>query len=446
MTTPIPDGTADMSELVDATIPRVDLVGQAANGHSFIIAKSADAPNLVPASMVRDLIAKADDEAAEPADIDLTEPLADGDGTGGDSSETDPGSAAWEAVDAATARKWTAVLQRAKHAMETLAARESTEAAVSGDWDDQSNAYDLEDAASAVDYAISVLAPFAVSEQFEAELAAELVGKAVAGLDPAALDTVEAFAPIVKAGRSLSSANEAALRSAAEAIQKVLASLPPAPDETLVKEAPVADKEPAPVAKADALVAVYTQDGELLGAVNPADLTELSTGKPAPEAAADAAGADAGAGGDAGDDAAAADAAAGDGGDADARTIPGTNTVQSPPADDGTDVTKATADAVAIAIKEAFGPIVKQLAETAQLGEVVKGLQDRVEAFGRQPDDRTSPLLNGATGLPGLASRDGNVADPLAELKKAVADATTPDAITKAKSELAYAEIRARFV
>jgi hypothetical protein len=438
-----------MSELVDATIPRVDLVGQAANGHRFLLAKSAAEPqNLVPADTVRGLIAKADDEAAEPADIDLTEPLADGDGTGKDSSETDPGSAAWEAVDAATARKWTAVLQRAQHALETLAARESTEAAVSGDWDDQSNAYDLEDAASAVNYAISVLAPFAVSEQFEAEMAAEAVGKAVAGLDLAALDTVEAFAPIVKAGRTLSSANEAALRSAADAIQKVLASLPAAPDAELTKEAHVdpLTTEPAPVAKADALVAVYTQDGELLGAVSPADLTELSTGKPAPEATADAAGADAGAGGDAGDDAAAADAAAGAGGDAEARTIPGTNTVQSPPAaDDGTDVTKATAAAVADAIKEAFGPIVKQLADSAQLGEVVKGLQDRVDAFGRQPDDRTSPLLNGATGVPGLASRDGHVADPLADLKKAVETANTPEAVTKAKSELAYAEIRARF-
>jgi hypothetical protein len=437
MTNPIPADVADMSELVDATIPRVDLVGQAANGHRFLLAKSADEPqNLVPADTVRGLIAKADDEAAEPADIDLTEPLADGDGTGKDSSETDPGSAAWEAVDAATARKWTAVLQRAQHALETLAARESTEAAVSGDWDDQSNAYDLEDAASAVDYAISVLAPFAVSEQFEAEMAAELVGKAVAGLDLAALDTVEALAPIAKAGRSLSSANEAALRSAAEAIQKVLASLPAAPDE-LTKEAPVADIKPAAVEKADALVAVYTQDGELLGAVNPADLTELSTGKPAPEAADDAAAADAGDGGDAGTDAAAADA----------QTIPGTNTVQSPPAaDDGTDVTKATVDAVAIALKEVFAPIVKQLADHAQLGEVVKGLQDRVEAFGRQPDDRTSPLLNGGTGVSGLASRDGHVADPLADLKKAVEAATTPDAITKAKSELAYAEIRSRFL
>jgi hypothetical protein len=158
---------------------------------------------------------------------------------------TDPGSPAWEAIDAATAQKWLSIAARLKNALCLLAEREMLEAA-SADPDDAENAWDLQDAACAVDFAIEQLAVFASGEQAEAEIGAEMAEmcKAIAGCDPASLAVLESLAPasvaVRKAGRVLSSANEAKLRSAAQAIGEVLSSLPQAPDGVAKsKEAPV---------------------------------------------------------------------------------------------------------------------------------------------------------------------------------------------------------------
>ncbi|MFD0393341.1 hypothetical protein ACFQ3Z_16035 [Streptomyces nogalater] len=134
------------------------------------------------------------------ADLDPTVVLAEPeDSAPGDVST--PGSPAWEAVDAATARKWTSILSRAKSALGVMADRELLEAAA-GDSDDFDSAMDLEDAACAIDYAISVLAPFAVDEEAEvvrgtAEL--DVVGKALGTFDAGHLDVIESLSRVAKA-------------------------------------------------------------------------------------------------------------------------------------------------------------------------------------------------------------------------------------------------------
>ncbi|MFD0032527.1 hypothetical protein ACFVJK_30520 [Streptomyces sp. NPDC127172] len=343
----------EFTELIDASIGRVDLVDKAANGLPILMAKQADdgtPAGLMTPDLVRDLIgktagpepraaetvtmsgspgalarliheaggrpaadapiAKDADMATPETDLDptvvLAEPAEDAPG-----DPNTPGSPAWEAIDAATARKWTAILSRAKSAIGVMADRELVEAA-SGDANDLDSALDLDDAACAIDYAISVLAPFAVDEQAEvhcgtAEL--EAVGKALAGLDPAALDVIEALTQVAKAGRSLSASNERAIREAVESLQKVLASLPAAPD-TQESGRPVAKKEtdmqpetgtalvetPAePVGKAEGegkapMVAVYDAKGKLVGIVDPTEITPISgadAGEEKPEAPAE---------------------------------------------------------------------------------------------------------------------------------------------------------------
>lgn len=419
MTTPTP-GDDDFTELVDADIPRVDLVDKAANGLPFLITKSQ--AGLLDAELVRGLIAKAEPAAAPaqpdtvtmtgspaaiaklihqaavakakydaddlrrmadtgqamsdqsypiadrddltraihavgrgdashdairrhiltrakalgaaseipdnwnsdgslkegpvqkmdldttPADDDLMpdDPIAAGDEAPGDPAE--PGSPAWEAVDAATARKWTSVLARAKHAVSMLADREMTEG-VTVDPGDIDNAIDLEDACCAIDYAISVLAPFAVAEQAEADCAAEqmaAVGKALGDWDTAPLDTIEAFAHVAKAGRVLSTGNEAAIRGAVEQLQKVLASLPAAPEITEESGHPVAKQEdavaeaatpktepaPEPVTKAEQTpqVPIYDRKGNLVGIVDPGSIVPIAVDEDddEPEAPAEA--------------------------------------------------------------------------------------------------------------------------------------------------------------
>jgi hypothetical protein len=254
-----------------------------------------------------------DDDALDPMTA-LAEP--DGDAPGMD---TDPGSPAWEAVDAATARKWTSILARAKAAVDMLADRELMEAAA-GDEGDAENAWDLQDACCALDYAISVLAPFAVSEQAEADCCddMQMVGKALADWDPSSLDTIEALGHVRKAGRVLSAGNEAAIRGAVDSLQKVLASLPQAPTteeagapvaKTANEEADMAEPTPSAdataasgqepamgaqqadpkpvagqvvtdVAKADGdkpeMVAVFNASGKLVGIVDPEKITMVS--------------------------------------------------------------------------------------------------------------------------------------------------------------------------
>jgi hypothetical protein len=272
------DNFDDMSELVDAEIDRVDLVGKAANGHRFLLAKS-DSANLLSADLVRDLIKSEEEtmtntESNEVAkeDLDATVVLAEPtEEVEGDA--TIPGSVAWEAIDAATAAKWTAILVRAKNAICTLADREMAELEAGVEYDDE-GLDNLEDVLDAVDFAISTLAGFAAAEHGEMLYAEDtvnniaLIEKAVKGIKKTTLNTVEEYAPVVKAGRTLSAENESLLRAAAASIEKVLAALPAAPEAEVAKRVARLD------AVAEALAANAAE--ELAKGLSAADATTLS--------------------------------------------------------------------------------------------------------------------------------------------------------------------------
>jgi hypothetical protein len=450
---------ADEEDLDNA----IHAVGRGSGGHDAIRrhiisrAKSLGASSKIPDNWNSDGslktgVSKADGESAKPdAALDVETVLAPAEAAAGGNPET-PGSPAWEAIDAATARKWTAIAVRLRNALEVMANREMVEgAAVDGD--DFYAAADLEDARSSVDFVIDTLAGFAVDEQAEADFAdgpLDVIGKALSGFEPDHLATVEGFAPLLKAGRVLSAANEKALRDAATAIQQVLSRLP-APEsddgepvakrqETAVsatataepQAAPTAvvEPEPAPqpteaVTKTDAeMVAVYDANGCLVGVVAADSITNVVQ----PQAP--------GGGMDEVEEAAGENAA----------VIPGTETVVSPPLGDDDEMTKAAQPSELATLTEAVNALAQQYATNGELAGVVKSLQERVEHLAKMPDDRKSPLLNGSTGEnAGIASRDGSTADPYADLLKSVEEAKTPAAKRNAEQQLAYARVRDRF-
>jgi hypothetical protein len=258
------------------------------------VSKEAD----VPESVAKDVMDAAGD--AVPLDdgmdgMDPTTPFAapdDESGLPGD--PTDPGSPAWEGIDAATAHKWLAIAARLKNALLLLAERESLEAA-SADPDDIENAWSLEDAAAAVDYAIGNLAVFASGEKAEAEIGAECeeMCKALAAFDTAPLGVIEGLTAVAKSGRVLSSANEAAIRAASESLQKVLASLPEAPvakQKEGAMPATTAETPAEPVAKADGTPASPEAQARDSGPVNAGGTTGM--GAPRTTGPAEAAPAD----------------------------------------------------------------------------------------------------------------------------------------------------------
>lgn len=388
-------------------------------------------------------VAKADEDILEDAPA------------GAEGDVNDPGSPAWEAVDAATGAEALSALFQVKRALDVLSDREAEEA-FNGDDDGYDNSWDLQNACELVDAAIAIIAPYVASEADESE---QPVEKGTA--DPRA-DLAE-FVSVVKAGRVLSAANESALRGAAAAIQNVLASLP-APVEDVAKAENVdsdsivddgIDSVVADVAKAkgEPQVLVYDANGNVIGSVDPGDLTTFANSAPtdaAPDDSADDAddsAADDSADADSSDDSAPAPATpdVADDADENAAVIPGTDTVQSPVEadDDDKTVTKALSTEIAEAFKEALAPFAKQLEETSGLADVVKGLEERIAKMGQMPDDRKSPALNGATGEAGGVTRDGDM-DGLEPLRKAVAEAETQDEIIKSKQALAVAELARR--
>jgi hypothetical protein len=447
MTVPIDD---DFTEITDAEFDRVDLVGKAANGLSFLISKSAadgtavtveDAPALrsldqmtisgtpaqIAAMIASAPIRKSTTDAQEgtmtatPAavakadeDLDPTEPLAP---STGPTDESAPGSPDWEQLDADSAMKWTAILARAKNALEMLAGREMQESA-SGEDDGRENSWDLEDAATAIDCAIGILAGYAVGEQAEAELAVA-VGKAAAGVDLDALSALEGFGSVAKAGRTLSAANEATIRGAVDSLQKVLASLPaPAPEAAEVaKEKENTVTEPTTIvgergpelvasiddraitkAKGDPQVAVYDADGTLVGTIDQADLNPIAAAAP-PE------------GGDA-DKAAEQPPADTTPAPADNAGIPASVPVTAPPVPAA--VTKSDVENL---IKEALD------AKEAEQASVIKGLEDEIAMLKSPATPKV--LTNGAL-PPAHQMRGQDAGAPPAvngvELRKQLAD------------------------
>lgn len=453
--------------------------------HIISRAKSLGASSKIPdnwaadGSLKEDSVSKSDTVAKDMGPeldegidgMDPTIPLAapDEDAPG---DPTDPGSPAWEAIDAATACKWTSILARAKVAVGVLADREMLEAA-SADPDDAGNACDLDDVCCAIDYAISVLAPYAVAEQSESDCGAadmDAISKAMAGFDPGPLEAVEALASVRKAGRVLSAANEAAIRGAAESLNTVLASLPQAPvaDDPVTKEAAMAAEttteaapaetevakaeetpeaqEPAQVAKADgdagkaAQVAVYDSSGNLVGVADPADITPLAN------VAAPAKGDDP-------DEAAAAppaDPAPAETPADPADMTPEPSAAAGTPADADDDVAKAatggtTTDEhevlkslVTDAVTAALGTlapvqdIAKQADVIRELSEQVETLKGQVETLGEQPA-MPKVFTSGATPPANLLrGQDKGAAQPVdvakaAELKHTLYKGTGPE-------------------
>ena len=313
----------DWTEAHSATIGRVDLVAKAANGSpNFLLMKGNPIGGLLEPDVVRKLIAKgspdpaiatihaaSDKEKAMPVSAvlkaDETEaadavlgddaPLPDADevasgatdGADGAGVPTDapgdpddPASPAWEAVDAARARQALQLTVALQRLVTQSTQREAQELAVPGNDGDMSDVWTLEDVSCAIDDIISMLAPFAITEQAEA--------------DQGAADTLVKASALIKAGRVLSSANEAKIRGAADALQAVLGSLP-APVEDA---APVAKSEETEVtdvatelekAKGDPQMAVFDANGKLCGTINPTDLSPIaapeSSESPAEEAA-----------------------------------------------------------------------------------------------------------------------------------------------------------------
>ncbi|GGH93763.1 hypothetical protein ACFFGR_09200 [Arthrobacter liuii] len=367
---PIPD---DMSELVDVNIDRVDLVGKAANGHRFILAKSsAESSALIPADMVRELIKEADADTAP-------EPFSE-------------------------------------------------------------------------------------------------------------------LAEVLKAGRALSSANEAALRNAADAIQKVLASLPAPEKAPVEKETPVAEettetpvekndaeinegasindvvakldavakageagaegidvlREAAAesVEKADAVMPVYDNTGQLVGFVKPNSLTPVASAaaeEETSEADAEEAGELEAAAEEPTDEVQPDDGAPTESLADDEALIPGTETIQTPVEKSAEPVTQAPD--VAALLKEYFAPLAEKVAAYDDLAKSYELLKERVETIGREPDDRNSPKLNGATGTAGVAKRSADT-DELATLAKSVEiakESGDPTAIANAQQAYAFESIKNRF-
>ncbi len=354
----------------------------------------------------------------------------------GDPAE--PGSPAWEAVDAATARKWTSILMRAKNALGVMAERELLEAATA-DPADAESAWDLQDAQCAIDYVIDTLAGFAVGEQAEADLGGEAmdaIGKALGDFDGAALDTIESLTLVRKSGRVLSTANESAIREAVTSLQKVLASLPaPATDGEMTKTAneeptmpePTAsadttadsgqqpamgtqEPEPKPLAgaavtemakaKGDPQLVVYDESGKLLGIVDPGDLTPVANSTAAP----------------ADEDGAVEPPAASEPGGTTAADAPPTDLTPAPPAEVGT-----PADAVPAADDDGITKNTSQaLSKSTFEGLLKAALQDQ--------SAEQAKVLKAA-----LDERDRARGVEIEDLKKNTAD--TIDALRAAKAE-----------
>lgn len=445
----------DFTEVRGVTVPRVDIVDKAANGTPFLLMKSAASdpnnPSLFTAESVQALLTKAGEtdmtaDTPKPGDWIKKADATPGDllvveGGAAAVDASVPGSEAWESTDAATAEQAYSDLHRLKATLELLSDREDMEmVSGEGDPDDGMKAWDLDEAAAAVDFAADVVAVYAASEGVEAAEEAGEITKALAGLPGDAIRTVEMLGKLVKAGRTLSAANEGKLRSASESIQSVLASLPAAPDEITKKEAPVADEtipdttvrditkalaegevpttEPATeevaadvvkntdtdaalvkaedASAAAGLQAVFDSTGQLIGVVDPASIQPVA-GAGAPAAAADEPAAPAGVG----------------------------EPTDATGADDAL-VTKSAQDVDQI-VK---GAVDEVRAETAEL---VKSLRDEIDHL--KAPAKSKVFTNGADGTVPV-TRDG-------VLLKGTGDATDTDALIKASENATDATARA---
>jgi hypothetical protein len=404
---PDPEIPDDATEIVDARLRRVDLVKSPASGMPFFIAKSAhegaDVPDDVTKSDAEDAL---DGAVAAPKLGDERPVTAPGD-------PDDPTSAAWEAVDAANGRAAVNALVALKSIVGGLLGRETVEDFTGTDDDACENTYDLDSVLSALDFALGVLAPFAVTEQAEAdERAEDALVKATANV-----------VQIVKAGRVLSSANEAAIRGAVDSLTKVLDSLPTAKeadvtkaDETVETDVTKAGDTPTEdVAKADDLSTMSEADLKRLAITGEdsqrtAALTEIGLRALSGDMGADAGDSDKT---DETDDAAEVDA-----GDA------GTQTDTA----DAADVTKSDTETPVDVVK-AIDDLKTEHAS------VVKSLQDRITALEVSPAP-SRVLTNGALPPDAQLRGQGDASTGLARAVEIVKSIEDPDARQEAFHQL----------
>ena len=113
-----------------------------------------------------------------------------------------PGSMPWESYDAATLRQVAECLAGCCSALDNIAERERTEARVA-DAGDLSNAWDLEEAAGALEFALGVAARLSYHEAAEGE-------------------ATKSAEFVAKVGRKLSGKNEGALRAARDHLNAVI--------------------------------------------------------------------------------------------------------------------------------------------------------------------------------------------------------------------------------
>lgn len=272
--------------LTKADIPRVDGVKGPANGVPFLVVKALENEanaDAVAAALADESVTVAKDatgidgkvgalnevatpqpelgaaadatptdgEVQTPADMLLVEPAtadpvevtpsvevtkADGEQEmPAGPEDADPGSPEWEAKDAGNLKSIATQLVQLRAALEEAAERERAEAYSDGvdDEDDWLNAWDLDDAASALDSALAIAARLSFTEQAEA---GEGVQKSLA------------------IGDRLSDQSRAALAAFMAPAPAVVAPITP---EVPVAEAPAA--EPADVAKATEVTAETPQ-------------------------------------------------------------------------------------------------------------------------------------------------------------------------------------------
>jgi hypothetical protein len=512
-----PDG---WTEVVDGNVPRVDLVGKAANGAPRFLLMKADSAGLLDPSVVRDLVKEATpepdpernmtaltisgadhaqhfytgsprdvmaaihkasitsketpmpetailtkaDDAAQAADavVGDTEPLPDADQTATGATDgadgggvptpapgdpDDPSSPAWEAVDAARARQALQLTIALQRLVAQSAAREAQEAATGDDCGDAENVWTLEDVGYAIDAIVAMLAPYAITEQAEADQGTADASDAMTkGAEPM---TKGNAAALIKSGRVLSSANEAKIRGAADALQAVLSSLPAPTDDA----APVA-KEGAPMtepvvktaqerhddaltllakaatekdwriesriekAKGDPQMAVFDADGTLVGTIDPGDLSPIAA--PAPPDGDTAAPAD--------DAAPVVQPDATDGPAADA--VPAPTPV--PPVDPADDPMKKAMDQIDL-LKSTLTDAIK---------EALTPLEDRIVKMEAQPMPG-GPMLNGATpGGDPVAFRGQDTGGDASALRKAWMDEADPIKKQELRTQLVLDGIR----
>lgn len=379
-TTPAPGAPEDMNELYDAQIDRVDMVGAAANGHRFLIAKNA--AGLVTPAAIRDLLKEIGAEDADTAAAGLVmnaDPLNPPPTT--DITKETPAMADQENTEPAEA---TEAVTKTEAPAETVAKADSMLAV----FDRSGNL-------------IGVIAPDALTPVDGGDAPDD-------GSDDSEVEAAAAVNPTEADGSSAIDGHDYGTDGDSRVI-------------------PGTNTVQSPVEKGDtpAGATVQAPPGNKVvnGPVSPA-ATKVGGNMPVTN-----------------------DNTANGGADTnDSPTAKPPVKGQKKSKKGKKNVTK-TAD-IATMLKEALTKLAEKDGANAELASTVEVLKGRLDAMGREPDDRNSPLIGGGTGAEGVAKRGADQEDAFAVFEKAVADAEAsgnPAAVIVAKQKLQYAKVRALY-